>query len=731
MPRASKSDKDLLVQLRERYRRAVDADAENRRSAMDDMKFVHVPGEQWDAQLKQERGSRPCLEFNRLRTTIKRVVNSIRAQRPAGKVRPTEDTDKPTADAYEGLIRNIWANSDGDSVIDAATEYVVAAGMGCWRVNTQYSRDDAWEQDIVIEPITNPFCLYKDPAAKDPLGGDAEYWFLTTRMSRSAYKARWPKANIVDFEGEGGEFDDEDWSDEDTVRIVEYWYREPYSDTLLLLSDGRTVKQSALTAEQVAQLAAQGVAIVKSRPVQLYRVKMVIAAGDAILESADWAGALFPFVMVHGESLVIDGKAQWWGLVRHAKDAQKAYNYNRTAQVETVARAPTAKYWATPAQASGHEARWAEAHQKNYPVQLYNVDPQAPGAPQRMGGAEVPAALITLAQIDAEDIKATTGIYDASLGQRSNETSGIAIRQRQEQGELATYNFGDNLSKAVRRTWALLIDLIPHVYDTPRQLRVLGADGAEKYLAVNDGTLDLSRGKYDVTVTSGPSFSTQRQEAAEIYTAFAQSNPAVFPVAGDLIFKSFDLPYAEQIAERLKTLLPPQVQQLEAQGGVAPEVAQAMAQVEQAMQQVQQHGQLVQQAAGEAEQKQADVEKAIADLEVKRAQFDAIVAKQTAELTRKEADLTLKTAQSGQDEAGQAMASDRAALAAEVQQAVAAIQTQAAEFMTQAAATVVEMQRQIQPQVYVADPPKSKQVVVERVNGKLIGTIVEVPAQIQ
>lgn len=729
MPRASDADKKLLTQLRERYKRAVDADAENRRLAMDDLKFTHVPGEQWDAKLRADRGSRPCLEFNRLRTTVKRVVNSIRAQRPAGKVRPTEDADKPTAEAYEGLIRNIWANSDGDSVIDAATEYVVAAGMGAWRVVTKYSRDDAWDQDISIEPIVNPFCLYMDPSAKDPLGADAEYWFLTSRMSRSAYQSRWPKAAVMSFEDEGGEFDDEDWSDEESVRVVEYWYREPYSETLLLLSDGRSVAQSSLDADHIGQLSAQGVSIVRSRTVQLHRIKMVIASGESILERSDWAGSYFPFVTVYGETLVIDGKPLWWGLARHAKDAQRAYNYNRTAQVETVARTPTAKYWATPAQADGHEARWAEAHQKNFPVQLYNVDPMAPGPPAHMPGADVPAALIALGQIDGDDIKATTGIYDASLGNRSNETSGIAIRQRQAEGEIAVYNYGDNVAKAVRRTWTLLVDLIPHIYDTARHIRVLGVDGTEKHLVINDGAIDLSRGKYDVTVTTGPSFATQRQEAAEIYTSFAQANPAVFPVAGDLIFKSFDLPYADQIAERLKTLLPPQIQQMESQQGMAPEVAQAMAQVDQAMQQVQQHGQLVQQAAGElealkgeAESEKAAVEKAKLDIQVQlanlktaeanlatsEAQFKQMVAEQQAQEATAEKGVSLE---------------ERQILIGEVDQALQVINAQAEAFMQQAAELMQQVQAVTQQPVAI-DRSSRRLVKMKRINGKLSGELI-------
>lgn len=766
MARASASDRKLLETLRERYKRATEADHENRVEALADIKFVNVPGEQWDANMKKERGSRPCLEFNRLRTTIKRVINNIRAQRPSGKVRPTEDADKKTSEAIEGLIRNIWANSDGDSAVDQATEYVVGAGMGAWRVVTKYSRDDAWDQDIGIEPIQNPFCLYKDPASKDPFGRDASYWFLTTRIGRDAYESKYPKAATVDFDGET-EFDDEDWEDEDSVRIVEYWFREPYSETLLLLSDRRSVKEAELTPEQMQKLAAQGVQVVKTREVQCYKIKMVIASGDAVLERADWAGSMFPFVQVLGEHMVIDGKSKWWGLVRHAKDAQRSYNYARTAAIETVALSPRRFDWATPRQVQGHEGSWAEAHKKNYPYKLYNPDPEASGPPQRGGGAEVPVALVTLSQIDAEDVKATTGIYDASLGNRSNETSGVAIRQRQEQGEIAVYNYGDNIAKGVRRTWELLVDLIPRVYDTQRQIRILGADGADKYMSVNDGVIDLSRGKYDVTITTGPSFSTQRQEAAEIYTAFAQANPAVFPVAGDLIFKSFDLPYADQIAERLKTLLPPQIQQMEAEGvEMPPEVMQAMAQVEQATQMVQQQGMLVQQAAGEAKEEKAEVEKLLADLAVQRAQFDAQVAKAQATLIKQEAQLMQKEAQLGgaeqsvlqksfeadqrnveadrklQDaDTATALAADRVARDA-MQQAIADVSAQAAEFMQAANAQIAEFQARLEEkargrvvrtkrsngklQFEVADAETGETVKtgeLKRVNGELVGVV--------
>jgi hypothetical protein len=646
--------KELLTRIRDRYKVMTEADQDNRRKALEDLKFAHEPGAQWDDALKKERGDRPCYEFNKLRITIKRVINHIRANRPAGKVRAVEDGDKDTAEIYDGLIRNIWNVSDADTVVDYAAEYVVAGGMGAWRVTTEYSDDTAFEQDIFIRPIKNPFCLYADPTASDPFKRDAEDWILTEKISNNAYESRYPKKERTSFEDT--EFDDDtEWEDEETTRICEYWYKKPYEKTLCLLSDGKTVDKSELTPD--AQ-------VVRERVVKCHKICMVIASGDAILEGpTEWAGSMFPFVQVHGEWRVIDGKVQWHGLTRFSKDSQRAYNTERTAMVEAVALTPTDKWMVTPAQVKGLEQFFAESHKKNYPYHLYNPDPGAPGPPPRTGGPQVPAALMQLAQFSSEDIKATSGIFDASLGNQSNETSGRAIRARQEQGEIATYNYPDNISKGVRITDEIIIDLIPKIIDTSRAIRILGADMTEKYVKVNQpeqdpetGEIrvmnDLTRGKYDVTVTSGPSYATQRMEASETFAQLVQAFPPLMQVAGDIVVKNMDVPGSEQLAERLKTMLPPQIQQQMAEGKpLPPEVQAAMAQVDQAAQAVQQQGQLVQAAAQEAEQSKAEaekakaeVEKAMAQLKTAEAQFQAKVATEIAKIQQAKAGLDVQSA---------------------------------------------------------------------------------------
>src|SRR5688572_12222044 len=205
MARATKADKqatkDLLVRIRTRSKAMFDADSENRQKALEDLRFLHIPGEQWDASVKNERGDlRPIYEFNKLRITVKRIVNDMRANRPQGKVRAVEDGDKPTANVFEGLIRNIWNVSDGDTVIDHAAEYQVGGGMGAWRVTTEYADDQAFDQTISIKPIRNPFCLYADPAAQDLLKRDAMDWMLTDKISKDSFEARWPKAESVSFD---------------------------------------------------------------------------------------------------------------------------------------------------------------------------------------------------------------------------------------------------------------------------------------------------------------------------------------------------------------------------------------------------------------------------------------------------------------------------------------------------------------------------------------------------
>jgi hypothetical protein len=655
-----KADKDLLVRARRRAKIMMDADRENRQLGIEDMKFLRVPGYQWDDITKRERGNdRPMYEFNKLNVSVKSVINQMRENRPMGKVRAAEDGDIKTAEILEGGIRNVVANADFDTVTDYAAEYQVGAGMGAWRVTLEYA-EDSFGQVIDIDPLLNPFCLYCDPACKDILKRDAEDWWYTDKISKSSYERRWPKADVVDLDDV--EFDDDgDWETEDQVRIGEYWYKEPYDKTLLLLSDGSVIDELGKDGQPVTP--PEGVTVVKKRTQRCHKIMMCIVSGMAILEGpVEWAGSMHPWVMVYGEYVVIDGKVYWNGITRAGKDPQRAYNYSRTSAIEAVALAPQDKPWITPKQLAGLEAHYAESHKKNYPFNLYNPDQLAPGPPIRQGGPNIPAALIQEMQIASDDIKAVTGIYDASLGAQGNETSGKAINARKAQGEIANFNYQDNMGKGVKRTWEILVDLFPRVIDTETTIRILGADGKESYETVNkfdpqtgEVINDLSRGRFDTAITVGPSYATRRMEAAEAYTQMAGMDEGLMMSAGDLVYKAMDMPYAQEIAERRQLLLPPPIQAKLTEGkDLPPEVTAAMAQVQQAQQQVQEHGQLVEAAQKELQQEMA---KAAGDK----------AAAQLAQASLKGAELQLQASR-------ESLTNDRALLAKEVENAMLKIQ---------------------------------------------------------
>ncbi len=725
-----KEDKELLITIRDRYKLMLDADKDNRREALSDMEFINVPGKQWDSYTKKERGDRPCYEFNKVRITSKRIINEMRANRTMGKVRGVEGADKETAEIYEGLIRNIWNMSDGDTVIDYAAEYQVGGGMGAWRLSTDYLSNQSFYQDISIEPIQNPFCLFADPAAKDQLKRDAADWILTDKISKAEYKAQYPRADPVNFEAH--EFDDdEDWQTDEEVRIAEYWYKEPTEKTIYQLSDGKVIDSE--TDEAQAIIASQPEMIKDERTIKTDKIMMCIASGDAILEGpTEWAGSQHPFIQVYGEYIIIDGKVHWHGVGRFAKDAQRSYNVSRTAITETIATAPQAKFWATTGQAKGNTKNWAKAHKENMPFLLYTPDPKAPGAPQRMGSADIPVALIQESQIASDEINMVTGIFAADVGQSNQASSGRQEIARQQQGAIATFNFQDNMSKGIKRTWELLIDLIPKVYDTERELRVLGSDGAEEYKTINtfvqgeDGQPikinDLNVGRFDTTITTGPNFSTKRQEAAEIYQQLMQGNPQIFGVAGDLIFKSMDLPYSEDIADRLKLMLPPEIQQtMNEEQDVPPEVQMMMSQAEQAMQLVEEQAQTVQEAAQQADISKSEVEKLIANLKTEEARFEAKVAKEMATIAKQDAGLTKKGIELQRDaymEQGETALQGQqqefnTELAGQMAQSVQAIQEMAAQFNEYAVNTLAEIEQN------EIDKPKIVRIDAVRENGTL------------
>jgi len=571
--------KDFLRLAGERFRLAAEASAENRKDALDDLKFL--AGEQWTSDIKNSRelDGRPCLTMNHLPQFVRQVTNEQRQQRPSVQVNPVGDnSDTDTAEIYQGMIRHIEVNSDAEIAYDTAFEQCVTHGFGYWRIVKEYVDDGSDEQELKIKRIKNPFNVYYDPASIEPCYEDARYCFVIEDVPRSEYKVRFPNSNeaaLTEFVSVGDNF--ADWVSRETIRVAEYWYVEETAKTMVRKHDGTTVEKTPDIPPEAIQ---------NERKVLHREVKCSVINAVERLEDYDWEGRWIPIPPVTGDDYEIDGKRYLAGLVRNAKDPQRMYNYWVSAATEMIALAPRAPYIGAEGQFENHEAQWKSANNRNFSYLEYK--PQdvngKPAPPPQRQQYEPPIQSINLMVHQADnDLKATIGIYDASLGQKGPDQSGKAILARQKQSEVSTMNYSDNLARSIRHTGRVLIDLIPKIYDTPRIQRVINPDSSVQQVGIyNSQNLppnvppdnaedqllakgvkkiyDIGVGSYDISVSVGPSYQSKRQESMVSMLEFLKAYPQGAPAMADLVAGNADWPGAKQIQERLKKMLPPQLQ---------------------------------------------------------------------------------------------------------------------------------------------------------------------------
>jgi hypothetical protein len=587
----AKSDSDILTVARARLDMAVSALAESREDEIDDLRFYAGSPDnhwQWPADVLATRGAvqgqtinaRPTLTINKLPQHVRQVTNDMRQNRPGAKVIPVDDNaDVEVADIFNGMIRHIEYISDADVAYDTACENQVSYGEGYITLMTEYCDENTFDQDIKIGRIRNSFSVYMDPLIQDPTGADAKYCFITEDLTKAEYERQYPDAApISTLQSLGvGDQSISNWLNEDTVRIASYYYID-YDKTKLNLYPGN---QSAFEGTPEDKMLKDMFGKpVKSRMSERPRVMYCKINGYEILEQKEWAGKWIPVIRVVGNEFEVDGRIYISGLVRNAKDAQRMYNYWVSQEAEMLALAPKAPFIGYGGQFEGYEDKWKTANTNNWPYLEVNPDvTDGQGAvlplPQR---AQPPMASTGLLQAKAgasEDIKSTTGQYNASLGIGGNERSGRAILARQREGDVGTYHYGDNLTRAVRHVARQLVDLIPKIYDTQRIARIIGEDGETKMVKINpDQPMPVNKivneqgiviekiynpgvGKYDVVATTGPGYATKRQAALEAMAQLLQGNPQLWSVAGDLFVKNMDWPGAQEMAKRFQKTIDP------------------------------------------------------------------------------------------------------------------------------------------------------------------------------
>jgi hypothetical protein len=620
-----KSESDILALARSRLDLAVSALSESREDETDDLRFYAGSPDnqwQWPADVLATRGAvqgqtinaRPCLTINKLPQHVRQVTNDMRQNRPGAKVIPVDDrADVAVADIFNGMIRHIEYISDADVAYDTACENQVSYGEGYIRLLTEYCDDNSFDQDIKIGRVRNSFSVYMDPLIQDPTGADAKYCFITEDVTRLEYERMYPDSTpISTLQSLGvGDQSISNWLNEDTIRVADYYYIDYDKATLNLYPGNMTA--FAGTPEDREMKAVYGKPL-RSRESDRPKVKYCKINGYEILEEREWAGKYIPVIRIVGNEFEVDGRLYVSGLVRNAKDAQRMYNYWVSQEAEMLALAPKAPFIGYGGQFEGYEEKWKTANTNNWPYLEVNPDvTDGQGAalplPQR---AQPPMASSGLLQAKAgasEDIKSTTGQYNASLGMGSNERSGKAILARQREGDVGTYHYGDNLSRGVRHVARQLVDLIPKIYDTQRIARIIGEDGETKMVKINpeqaepvnqivneegiviEKIYNPGVGKYDVVAITGPGYATKRQEALEAMAQLLQGNPQLWQVAGDLFVKNMDWPGAQEMSKRFAKTIDPKIM---ADDDKTPELQAAEMQIQAMGQEMEQMHQMIQ-----------------------------------------------------------------------------------------------------------------------------------------
>lgn len=547
---------------------AWDADGDNRKRAQEDLRFVSGEG-QWTSQEKsaREAAGRPVLTINRLGPIVSQVVNDIKQAQAGIEVFPVDSEENvDLAKVYEGLVRQVEYRSKAQSVYGYGAWCAASCGIGHWRLETDFTTDSVFEQEIKIKRVLDPLSVVWDGSANEIDRSDATFCFVTELVHKSAYKSRFGKEYTPTGLPSPTELD---WQDDDFCRIGEYWYIEGEKREYVLLDSGETLDVTDFNDANLIALSSSGrvVASANGEAPKVYR--RTLDGSDWLSDAEVWAGKHIPIIPVMGQEVVSDGRTMRKSLIRDGKDPQKLYNYWASQSAEAIAKAPKAPWLVTQEMIKGKEAWWNNANASNHAYLPYNHDPNVPQGPQRQQPPQIPNAVWQERLNSADDIKATTGIYDAALGARSNETSGKAIEARQREGDVGSYHFFDNYATAIWRTGEQLIDLIPRIYDTDRVVRILGADDSENFVPINreimsaDGERilinDLSHGRFDVRVKTGASYTTARLEASEKMSNAMSANPALWSVIGDLYFKNSDYPGSDEIAERLRRSIPPEL----------------------------------------------------------------------------------------------------------------------------------------------------------------------------
>lgn len=611
----------ILAELREYLALCIAADDQNREAALDDLEFVS--GEHWDPRDRQQRAisGRPCLTINKLPTFLHQVTNDQRQNKMGGKIHPVNDDDVEKAEVVQGIVRHIEYSTNATVATGTATNSAATIGFGFYRLITRYCDEATFDQEIAFKRIRNAFTVYMDPGIQEVDGSDQMRCVISEKVPRAEFKRLYPNANASGAQGlpQGtGDSTMSQWLGQDFVRVAEFYKVEMTKAWLVMTDQGSFYEDEMPEGAQIL--------LRDGKPMRRESAKRKVmwrkCTAVDVLEEAEIPCRWIPVFPVFGDEIDLDGKVIRSGLVRHAKDPSRMYDYWMTAATEEVALRAKTPYIGAEGQFEGHEDEWGAANTTSFPYLEYkpvSLEGTLAPPPSRQPMADVPIGTITMARAASDDIKATTGLFDSSLGNRGTATSGIQERAQQLQGDTANFHYQDNAQITYRHAIKCVIDMVPKVYDGARIVQIMGEDEKITSKPINglsEDAVDITDAKYDVTIGVGPAYSTARQEATEALIEVGKNWPKLMDIAGDKVVGQMDFHGSEEVAERIKRTIPPEIL-----GKQDDDEQQPMVQTPHGPVTVQQAAQMIGQLSQDAEMLSAELEKASKG--IPKAQIDA------------------------------------------------------------------------------------------------------------
>lgn len=586
------SDGEIFEEAKDRLRIAAEAEADNRKRAKRSMLFRE--GDQWDHDVTTTASEdSPEITVNLVDALVKRVENNIKQQRPRGKCHPVgEGADIEIAEIINGIGRHVETRSEASVAYDTAAAHALTAGWGYFRIIAEYVSPRSFQKDLRILPIRNLFSVHMDPAAQMPHGSDQTWCIISLKMKRQEYKRRYPDAENTNWEDVTRDESRLEWEDKEEIRLAEYFriIEKPQKLYMIKGQDGQEFTKyrselprdpqtgKLMNIDLVKQMLAErgmhfdGDRESVKRTVQWFRLN-----GSKVMERQELPGSYIPIFRVEGNATDIDGKMLKRGMVETMQDPARMVNYGEVAKIKRLGLAPKAPWVAAEGQLDGHP-EWDDANTRSYSVLTYkpivietSAGPMMPPPPARQPPTQIEQGFSEFVSGMRSNLMAVSGMPNEPGQDKTGEVvSGRAISKRQWLSDQSHFQYYDNLTLAIAQCWRVMVEWIPTYYSEQRMQRVIGEDSTPKMVELNKEHQDeetgvkrvkndLSIGTYDIVMDTGPGYESKREEGSENLMGLlkVQALAEIIAKTGpDLVFRSIDHPYMQELADRLMAASP-------------------------------------------------------------------------------------------------------------------------------------------------------------------------------